>query len=100
MAEPADEVGVAAAEGEDVEAAEHEHVASPRYTRPSVDIVPDRTAGQRKKAFRQQNVHRVRDHEFVIAFFKHPHYCCHCKQFIWCVARCGGGERSCLYINF
>ena len=40
-----------------------------RSARVSVDVEVDRSAGHRKKAFRQQNVHRIRGHELVVHFF-------------------------------
>ena len=66
------------------DAGDEDEVARPaRASQPAVGAQASRAPGRRGKAFRQKIVHKVREHEFVIAFFKHPHYCCHCKQFIW-----------------
>jgi hypothetical protein len=40
---------------------------------------------RRGGGMKKEKVHVVKNHKFVAKQFKTPTFCCHCKDFLWCV---------------
>ena len=47
---------------------------------------------------RRQKVHEVNDHKFVAQCLKQPHFCCHCKQFIFGLGKQGYRCLGCSFV--